>query len=340
MMQILKSIDVQNLKKLNLNRLKIFSIVSVFVLGCLTLWWREGNKPANEENRSPQSFLIAKNEGLRSIAKRLKDNGLIRDQIIFFLQVKINNLDKNIQAGNFNLSPSMNVTTILETLRHGTEDVWLTIPEGWRKEEIAQKLDTMLKIPPKEFLQYANEGYLFPDTYRIPKNASAEAVVTMMNDNFKKKWENLTNKVTKRGKLSENLDQTQIVITASIVEREARHKEDFPIVAGILLKRLQTQMPLEADATVQYVLGFNQSENTWWKKNITAQDLTIDSLYNTRRNLGLPPAPIANPGILAITSVLSYKETPFWFYLSDEDGVMHYARTLEEHNVNINKYLK
>lgn len=331
---------MQNLKKPNLNRPKIFFIVSVLILGCLILWWWKGNKPANEKNRSFQSFLIAKNEGLRSVAKRLKDNGLIRDQIVFFLQVKINKLDKNIQAGNFNLSPSMNVTTILETLRHGTEDIWVTIPEGWRKEEIAQKLDTTLKIPAKEFLLYANEGYLFPDTYRIPINASAETVVIMMNDNFKQKWENLASKVTERGNLSENLDQTQIVIIASIVEREARHKDDFPIVAGILLKRLQTQMPLEADATVQYVLGFNQSENTWWKKNITAQDLTIDSLYNTRRNLGLPPAPIANPGILAISSVFSYRETPFWFYLSDEDGVIHYAKTLEEHNVNINKYLK
>ena len=340
MTQILKSIDGQNLKKPNLNRLKIFSIVNVLILGCLILWWWEGNKPANEKNQSSQSFLITKNEGLRSVAKRLKDNGLIRDQIIFFLQVKINKLDKNIQAGNFNLSPGMNVTTILETLRHGTEDVWLTIPEGWRKEEIAQKLETTLKIPPKEFLLYANEGYLFPDTYRVPINASAEAVVIMMNDNFKQKWGNLTSKVTKRGNLSENLDQTQIVIIASIVEREARHQDDFPIVAGILLKRLQTQMPLEADATIQYILGFNQSENTWWKKNITVQDLTIDSLYNTRRNLGLPPAPIANPGILAISSVLSYKETPFWFYLSDKDGVMHYAKTLEEHNLNINKYLK
>lgn len=339
-MQLLRSTDVQNSKKPNFTRLKISTITSILLFGGLTTWWWWGNEPVDQQDKSPQKFVITKNEGLRTIAKRLKDNGLIRDQIIFFLQVKKSGLDKNIQAGNFNLSPSMNIMTILETLEHGTEDIWVTIPEGWRKEEVAQKLNAVLEIPLNEFLQHAAEGYLFPDTYRIPKDASTEQVTTMMENNFKQQWDGLERKITQRGSLSQNLNQEQIVTIASIVEREARHKDDFPIVAGILLKRFQAQIPLEADATVQYALGFDATEKTWWKKNITAQDLIIDSPYNTRKNIGLPPTPISNPGALALASVISYKETPFWFYLSDKNGSMYYARTLEEHNVNINKYLR
>lgn len=331
---------MQNSKKPDFTRIKIFVILSILLTGSLSSWWRWGSEPVNRQDKSVKNFVIAKNEGLRSIAKRLKENKLIRDQIIFFLQVKKNDLDKNIQAGSFTLSPSMNILEILKTLKHGTEDVWVTIPEGLRSEEISQKIKDTLGIDTKDFLQYAAEGYLFPDTYRIPKNASAEAVASIMKANFEKQWNDLNTKTTQRGDLSKNLSQKEIVIMASIIEREARYKEDFPIVAGILIKRLRGQMPLEADATVQYAMGFDAVENTWWKKNISEQDLNLDSPYNTRKNLGLPPTPISNPGALALVSVMFYKETPYWFYLSDKNGIMHYSKTLEEHNVNINKYLR
>ena len=180
------------------------------------------------------------------------------------------------------------------------------------------------------------QGYMFPDTYLIPRFATASAVANIFYRNFEKKFDrSLRNEAEKKG-----LDVRKVVILASIVEREAKYKKDKPIVAGILLRRLKKDWPLQADATVQYALGYQPKERSWWKESLTKEDLKIDSPYNTYKKVGLPPTPICNPGLLSIKAVIYPEKTDYWYYLSDKEGKMHYAETFEEHNQNIQEYLR
>lgn len=282
--------------------------------------------------------MIRRGENLRSIIRNLYDQKLIRSRIAFFLVVKQLGIEKKIQAGDFRLSPSMDAFKIAETLTHGTLDVWVTIVEGLRKEEIAHLIGKELDIPEIEFIKAAKEGYLFPDTYLIPKNAGAETVIRIFNENFKKKF---NQQLVEQAKRNLNLTQDQVLILASLVEREAKYDTDRKKVASILVKRLKNNWPLQVDATVQYALGYQAIEKTWWKKNLTFNDLKIDSPYNTYKNTGLPPAPICNPGLASIKAVVEADPNiDYWYYLSDKTGKTHYSKTLEEHNRNIEKYLQ
>lgn len=132
----------------------------------------------------------------------------------------------------------------------------------------------------------------------------------------------------------------EVITLASIVEREGRTADDRPIIAGILLKRLKADWPLQADATLQYALGYQAREKTWWKKALTNDDKNFRSPYNTYLNPGLPPRPIANPGIESMKAVIYPKDTEYWYYLHDPTGAVHYAATIEEHNANVKTYLR
>jgi UPF0755 protein len=215
-------------------------------------------------------------------------------------------------------------------------DVWVTILEGWRNEEIALKFAQELSLPEAQFLQYAQEGYMFPDTYLIPKEATAAAIVRILKDNFDKKFsQDLEEEAVKN-----RLTREEVIILASIVEKEASGEEDRGIIAGILLKRLRKSWPLQADATIQYVLGYQPEERTWWKKNLTNADKKIASPYNTYQNPGLPPGPISNPGLASIKAVIFPQDSDFWYYLHDAEGRVHFAKTIEEHEENIAKYIR
>lgn len=314
----------------------VFLFIIVIIVGFF-LYYREGSLPVNKYNNSSKIFVIEKGEGLSSIANRLGQEGLIRNKIIFYLVVKQLGLERKIQAGDFRLSPSFDIYEIAKTLTHGTLDVWITIIEGMRKEEVAQIISKNLNIPESEFLKYAKEGYLFPDTYLIPKDATAESVIQILEANFNRKLsEELKKKARERV-----LTVDQVVILASLVEREAKFDEDRKKVASVLLKRLDERMKLDIDATVQYVLGYQPNEKQWWKRELTLTDLDVTSLYNTYRNAGLPPGPIASPGLASIVAVVNGdKNTPHLYYVSDSTGRLHFARTLEEHNENIRKYLQ
>lgn len=311
----------------------------LFVLGfCFLgglLWWQVGTKPVNEKNTTTKIFVIQKGEGIKSIAKRLKDEGLIRDQIVFFVLARNLNLNGKIQAGDFRLSPSMDAQTLAKELTRGTLDVWVTIPEGLRSEEIAQILKEKVPNfkPDWVFELKKNEGYLFPDTYLFPKDAQIKLVVQIMRGNFQTKWQ----EVEKLGNLDKNRGLLEIVILASIVEREAKFSEDRPKVASVLLNRLKRDMPLQVDATVQYAVG--KVNNSWWKNNLTREDLKINSLFNTYIQYGLPPGAISNPGLDALKAAAFPAKTNYLYYLSSKDGRMHYAENFEEHNQNIEKYL-
>lgn len=322
--------------KLNIRLISIL-ILLFGIGGFLLLYYREGTLPINKINPSSKVFVINKGESLITIVKNLQGAGLIRNDIVFYLILKQLGLDKNIQAGDFRLSTDMNAYQVAQNLTHGTLDVWVTLIEGTRKEEMAHIISQSLDIPESEFINSAQEGYLFPDTYLIPRDATAGSIIKIMTDNFDLKFDQqLKQKAQAKG-----LSPKEVVILASLVEKEARNDEDRPIIAGILLNRMKNDWPLQVDATIQYALGYQPDKKTWWKKDLTQDDLNINSSYNTYLVKGLPPGPICNPGLASIKAVINADtSTPYMYYISDKTGKMHYAKTLEEQNANIQKYLQ
>ncbi len=318
-----------------MRRFLFFCIAVVFLLGAGFLWWKDAVAAVDAKDPTPAIFVIARGEDARSVAMRLAQEKLVRSSTGFFVLVKSMGIERSLQAGDFRLNRTMDASTVAQTLTHGTLDVWVTTLEGWRVEEIANKLVKELDIPEREFLTYAKEGYMFPDTYLIPKDATAAAIAKIFLDNFNAKIpESLRSQAVSVG-----LPFEDVVILSSIVEREGRSDEDRPIIAGILLKRLKADWPLQADATIQYALGYQPFEKSWWKRWLDDNDKKFASPFNTYRTTGLPPAPIANPGIASIKAVLWPKETDYWYYIHDLEGRAHYAKTNEEHVANIAKYL-
>src|SRR3989338_1478771 len=203
-------------------KLNILLILSALILVPLYFWWQQALKPVKPQDSSLITFTVSQGESVRTIADRLEDEDLIRSTVAFFLKARFTNLGQNIQAGDFILSPSMDLNALSESLQHGTNDIRITIPEGWRKEEIAMKISQEFGLPESEFLKAAKEGYMFPDTYRIPKETTAGEIGTMFLANFDKKIKSLN-----LGKLEEkNLTLDQLIIAASLVEREAKFHDD------------------------------------------------------------------------------------------------------------------
>ncbi len=310
-------------------------IILLVILAAGTLfWWNNGLMAANPNDNASTIFVIKKGEGVREIANRLKAQNLIRDPIVFFLYTRIEGIDKQIQAGDFKINPSMPAQTIAENLTHGTLDIWVTIPEGLRAEEIAQILKEKLPNYQDSWRVQldANEGYLFPDTYLIPRDADINTIISLMKNNFNEKYNSIKSTQTT------NLSEAQTIIIASIIEKEAKFNSDRPLVASVIMNRLGLGMALQIDPTVAYALGYQADTKTWWKQNLTLDDLKIDSPYNTYLNTGLPPGPISNPGLPAIQAALNPAKTNYLYYYSDKQGHLHFATTLEGHQANIQKY--
>ncbi|KKU81122.1 hypothetical protein A2875_04710 [Candidatus Gottesmanbacteria bacterium RIFCSPHIGHO2_01_FULL_46_14] len=316
-------------------RLGVLIIVLLFTTVGVWLWWTDGTSPVDESDASPVNFVITTGEGARDIAVNLASQRLVRSSTGFFLLVKLLGLERDLQAGDYRLNRSMDGRQIARELTHGIVDLWLTTLEGWRVEEIANKLAKELDIPGSEFLKVAQEGFMFPDTYLVPRDATAAAIAKLFQDTFNSKiTAQMRSDAIKSGRTL-----NEVIILASIVEREGRTDEDRPVIAGILWKRLDADWPLQTDATLQYALGYQAYEKSWWKKELTLEDKKIASSFNTYLHRGLPPAPISNPGLSSIRSVIYPTESPYWYYLHDREGHVHYAKTSEEHEKNIATYL-
>jgi UPF0755 protein len=315
--------------------MKKFSFLIVLLalaIGGLGAWWINGTAPANPSDITEKSFSITKGSGVRQVANELKDQGLIKDPVIFFLMLRQQGLDGKIQAGEFLLSPSMNAGEIAAALQVATNDVRVTVPEGKRAEEVADILQQYLPNYDESWRAQlvAQEGYLFPDTYSFPKDADIDLIVTAMTGNFEEKYASIP-----PGRNS-NLQKADIVKLASMVEREAKNDEDRPIVAAVMLNRINAGMSLDIDATVQYAIGTSAK---WWPTlTDSARNIAPDSPYNTYTNQGLPPTPISNPGLAVLQAVINAPDTEYVFYITDQNGINRYGRTLEEHNANIERY--
>ncbi|MFA6005167.1 MAG: endolytic transglycosylase MltG [Patescibacteria group bacterium] len=309
-------------------------VVIILMAAGVFLWFKEGQLPVNPTDKTIHSFVIEQGQSMNVIINDLQKQDLIRNRVVFYALIKKLGIERSIQAGEYRLTKAMTATEIAENLTHGTRDTWVTVVEGLRKEEIAQLFAKSHNIKELDFILEAQEGMLFPDTYLLPSGITAKDVVATLLSNFEQKARPVLRQAGVK-----NLNSDEILVLASLIEREAKSYEDRQMVAGILLNRIDDGMPLQVDATVQYALGFDETTNSWWKKDLTFEDLKVNSPYNTYENAGLPPGPICNPGLDAIRAVINETPSDYLYYLTDEKGVMHYGKTLEEHNQNIKKYL-
>jgi len=298
--------------------------------------------PVNPKDTQTKLIVVAKGQSFNSIAAKLTAEGLILHPWALKIAAYQAGKGKTIQAGSFRLSPAMTPEAMLENLAHGKLDLWVTILEGWRREEIADSIekvftDNSIAFDKAAFLTATKgkEGYLFPDTYLFPISTDASTVASILESTLNKK---LT-AADKAGITKSGHTLHEILTMASIVEREARTDASRRKVAGVLWKRVANDWPIQADATLQYVKGFSKTEQTWWAEPL-AVDKELNSPYNTYKNIGLPPGPICAPSLSSIEATIFPEESSAWYYISDTKGVMHYADTLQQHSQNIDTYLK
>jgi len=313
-------------------------------------------------NRSAQGFKettfeINEGESVISIAKRLHEKDLVNSEFLFKVFLVSEGLHTSIQAGIYEIPAGASVKELSAIFQHGTNDIRMTFLEGWRVEEYARHLTSKLKrVDYDEFIRLAGskEGFLFPDTYFFNTEVTESEVVSTFEDTFRVKTAKLLTKSTLQDL---GMSVEEVIIFASIVEREVSREDDRPIVAGILIKRWKNDVLIGADATTQYAVALDKfcagavsgdascptKEQfdliDWWPSDINSSDLKSTSPYNTRKNVGLPPSPIANPGLSSIAAVVNFTSTSYNYYLTDNNGVTHYANTLEEHNRNVTEYL-
>jgi UPF0755 protein len=307
--------------------------------------------PSDDSTLVP--FTVEVGEAALTIASRLAEIGIIADPDLFRLYLRYNGLDASLEAGEFELRRNMTMVEVAEVLQKARfEEVTITIPEGKRVEEVAGLLaqDNIMDGP--EFLTIARqgdtvqhgllfdrpagqsyEGYLFPDTYRLPAQARPEDLISRMLDNMAAKLPATAIDLASQ----QGLSFYQVLTIASIVEREAVVPAERPLIAGVYLNRIKQDMYLQADPTVQYAMGYQPNTGQWWKTPVTLEEYSqVDSPYNTYLNPGLPPGPIASPGIDSILAVLEPELSEYLFFVGcGGQGTHVFAVTFEEHEQNI-----
>jgi len=265
---------------------------------------------------------------------KLKEQGYIRSEWAFNYVLEKKGWQDKIEPGGYIISKGMNAWELADTLVNHPYQKWLVIPEGLRKEQIAEMLAKELSWEEgvkESFLNNIQEGYLFPDTYLLNIDYAGEDVAKRMESQFNEKTADLFKEATEK-----NIRNDTLIVLASLAQREAANEEEMPIIAGVIWNRWLKDMPFQIDATLQYVLG---ESGNWWPI-IKPEDYKLDSPYNTYIHKGRPPSPICNPGLVAINAVINSEETEYLYYLHDSAGQIHLAKTYEEHLENIEKYLK
>jgi UPF0755 protein len=296
-------------------------------------------------------FTILSGQSLGIVTENLKEQELIKNKLVFKVYATLTKRQSKLLAGIHYISEGMNIKEILEILTTGgsvDNEIDITIIEGWHISEIAEHLDKLGIVGRDDFVLQARlsswqseydfldsvdtqdiEGFLFPDTYRIFNDATAEDIVRKMLDNFDSKLtDSIRSEIKNQGKTI-----FEVVTLASVVEREVPGSDDKKMIADVFLKRLKDGIALQSDATVNYVTGGDRPQPTY-------ADLAIESPYNTYKHRGLTPGPISNPGIDSIVAVVYPTSNPYYYFLTTlDDGEVIYGRTYDEHLSNKAKYL-
>jgi UPF0755 protein len=308
----------------------------------------ELGQPAGDDD-TPVTFFVEPGETAAEIAARLEREGLISDAELFRRHVQYHDLDAGIEAGEFTLRRTMTIPEVAQALQQGQRpEQVVMVQEGLRLEQVAEAVAAQTGIPQDAFLSLVTtgwrdlefpfdfladlpptatlEGFLFPETYRLPENGSASDLVGRMLATFD---ERVTPEI-RAAAANRGLSVYDLVTLASIVEREAVLDEERPLIAGVYFNRLEADWFLSACPTVQYGIG---DASDWWPV-LSLDDLELDSPYNTYRNLGLPPGPICSPGLASIQASAYPTDTDYYFFLVDctkDDGSHLFAVTEDEH---------
>ena len=312
--------------------MKKFFVFLIFILvGFGVFIWQGIYLPRDSSLTESKLFSVEKGQNVFQIGENLEKEGLIKNKYFFDFYVLIKGAQRKLQAGEYELSPSMNIAEIAEKIILGDivkEEI--TIIEGWNLKDIGFYFENKGMFQAEELYDERAEveGYFFPDTYQIRRGATLEEIINKAVDNFNKKLAPYRNEISGAG-----LTLSETVIMASLIEKEVKTKKDKELVSGILWKRLKAGIPLQVDATITYITG---------KKTIkiSKEETQIDSPYNTYKYLGLPIGPICNPGLESILAVVYPESSEYWYYLSIPDGETIFRKTLEEHNYAKAKYLR
>jgi UPF0755 protein len=280
----------------------------------------------------PVAIDITVSEGMNhtDIAELLEEKGVVRSAL--YLNFVLSQVFSNefVQAGTYRFDAPRTTHEVAEIITKGTHTTPLlkvTFPEGFSVKDMSEYLPSTFSRVDESTLS-SLEGYLFPDTYFISNDLSFGALIELMQTTFAEKMETIAPKLS-----NSILNEQEVIILASIVEREAKDVASKKMVAGILQNRLAINMPLQVDASFMYLLQKKSSD-------LTAEDLEIDSPYNTYTHAGLPPTPISNPGMESILAVLEPTDSKYLYYLTAPDGTFYYAATFEEHKSNKEKHLR
>jgi UPF0755 protein len=291
-------------------------------------------------NKAPANFVtptvvtIEPGTSIRAITTQLEEASVVRSESILYYVLSFFYDPTDVKASTYVFEAPLTTMQVAERLVTGDFDndlVRFTHYEGERATSIADNAETtLINFDKARFLELAVplEGKLYPETYHIPKTFTADELIDIMSKTFTEKTQDIQPLID-----AHPLSYDEILILASILEREANSPESMRIVSGILQGRMDAGMPLQADASIEYVLNKPLKE-------LTSEDLKVDSPYNTYLNRGLPPTPIGNPGIDAIMAALQPEVTEYVFYITDNDGNFHYSVTYDEHLDNIEKYLR
>jgi UPF0755 protein len=324
--------------------------VQTFTLSLQLLLQKSVLTHGRDPQAAPRPFHIEPGESTTAISNRLQSEGFIASASAFRSYLVYSGQDTSLQSGDFILSAAASPVAIAQALQDATPgEVPFGVLAGWRMEEIAAVMPTSgLNITPQEFLDAASasprgysfsaslpdtasfEGFLYPGVYDVPRDTTAFALVAMLAGKF----DTALGNDLRQGFDSQGLSLYQAVTLASMVEREAILDEEMPTIASVFLNRLNNQMKLDSDPTVQYALGFDNAQNTWWTNPVL--DTGIDSPYNTYLYPGLPPGPISNPGPAALRAVAFPAQTDYFYFRAacDDSGRHVFAQTYEQQKAN------
>lgn len=321
----------------------VIIVAAGVIVGATALWFRDAVYGDVSQPAAPTTYVVPRGATLSEIATGLHDAGILAHPVAFRLLARLRGNEASVQSGQFRFPAHQSSDAILRRLMTGEADaLWVTFPEGFTARQIGERLGAKSLVDAHAFDRYAAhtpidvvgtrapslEGYLFPSTYLVPLGSTPARVAHILTEQFFRELP--VNAAAKAHALG--LTVPQVIALASLIEREAQADDERPLMAGVYYNRLRAGMPLEVDATIEYVFPEHHTV-------ITRRDLEIDTPYNTYRHTGLPPTPIANPGKASIDAAFAPVASQFLFYVYKGNGHHAFAKTLEEHNANVERYL-
>lgn len=328
------------MRRFTRRELIIGGIALVLVLAGSLLAYARYFGPVSATAQPATEFIVPPDADFDIVTRELKELGYVKSMTAFRIAYLSSGGMREIREGGYMLSSSMDAWTVAELLSRPPYLAWITFPPGWRKEQIAEYLAKKLNWDPEEKRHFIEvdtapspelvEGVYFGDTYLIPSDQDPAQVAARLRDRFNEVFAPLASQT-----IEKNVTWTETLIMASLIEREAA-KNDKRLVSGILWNRINDGMRLQVDASLQYIRG---QEGNWWPVP-RPEDKDLDSPFNTYRNSGLPPHPIANPSLESIEAALNPEDTDCLYYLHDNDGEIHCSATYAGHRANVERYLR